>query len=109
MHTTLESVTDDRPKCDGLIYLVEDDRNQAATLLLLLTDTNYAVRRFAKLEDLLATLQGSQAPAAAIVLNTALNSDPSGGIAAISQLNQQLSRQLNQGSQTLPPHRIHLR
>jgi len=94
MNTTHYSVTDDVFQDGRLIYLVDEDKDRAATLLLQLTDANYAVRLFTELNNLSAALEDAQAPAA-IVLNTSFYGDDDAGIKAISQLKKE--------SQALPP------
>lgn len=87
MNTTRHSVTDDVFQDDRLIYLVDDEKNRAATLLLQLTEANYAVRLFTELNDLSVALGHEHAPAA-IVLNTSFRGDDNAGIEAASQLKQ---------------------
>ena len=87
MDTTLHSVTDDGFQDDRLIYLVDDENSRAATLLLQLTEANYAVRLFTELKDLSVALEHEHAPAA-IVLNTSFRGDDNAGIEAVSQLKQ---------------------
>ncbi|MEZ0148307.1 MAG: PAS domain-containing protein [Candidatus Reddybacter sp.] len=94
MNTTLHSVTDDVFQDGRLIYLLDDDKNWAATLLLQLTEANYAVRLFTELNNLPAALEHERPPAA-IILNTSFSEDDNAGIEAISQLKQE--------RQTLPP------
>ncbi|RLA39482.1 MAG: hypothetical protein DRQ64_06815, partial [Gammaproteobacteria bacterium] len=94
MNTTLHSVTDDVFQDDRLIYLVDEDKDRAATLLLQLTDANYAMRLFTELNALSVALEQDCAPAA-IVLSTAFRGDNNAGIEAISQLKQE--------RQALPP------
>ena len=94
MNTTLLSVTDDVVQDQRLIYLVDDEKNRPATLLLQLTEANYAVRLFTEFNDLSAALEHERAPAA-IVLNTSFRGGDNAGIKAASRLKH--------ACQALPP------
>ena len=87
MNTTQHSVTDDLPQDGRLIYLINEDKGSAATLLLQLTDANYAVRLFTEINDLSAALEHERAPAA-IILNTSFRGEDNAGIEVIAHLKQ---------------------
>ncbi len=94
MNTTRKSVTDDVFQVGKLIYLLEDDKDRATTLLSQLADANYTAHLLTELKALSAALESESAPAA-IVLNTSFYGGDKAGIEAISQLSR--------AHQVLPP------
>lgn len=76
------------------VYLVDENEDKAAELLLHLTDANYRVRLFTDLNDFLSAIRGGE-QAAAIVINTSITGANHAGIHAIAQLTQE--------HQPLPP------
>ena len=85
MQSTGKGVREDLPPTAGQIYLLAEDENKSAALLLLLSEANYALQVFTDPEGLTHTLSEQALPEGIDIHTTFANNDRS-HVAAIAKL-----------------------